>query len=102
MAVAKEAGHATETILYMKKEHRPDRAMLEALVAKLEDPVEDLVRKDSQFKKLELNASDYVGNSAAVVDLLEKRGTLLQRPIIVRGDRAIVGRPRTRVPEFLS
>ena len=86
----------------MKKAERPDRAALEALVAIFEGPVEDLVRKDSQFKKLGLNATDYIGNSAAVVDILERHGQLLQRPILVRGNRAIVGRPRERVPEFLS
>jgi arsenate reductase len=86
----------------MKKAERPDRATLEALVAMLDGPVEDLVRKDSRFKKLELNPDDYVGNPQAVIAVLEKHGELLQRPIIVRGDKAIIGRPRERVPEFLS
>jgi len=81
---------------------KPDRAQLEALVSMIEDPVEDLVRKDSRFKKLGLDPADYVGNPAAVVDLLERHAALLQRPVIVRGGRAIIGRPRERVPEFLS
>ena len=81
---------------------KPDRAQLEALVSMIEDPVEDLVRKDSRFKKLGLDPADYVGNPAAVVDLLERHAALLQRPVIVRGRRAIIGRPRERVPEFLS
>ena len=102
MAVAEEKGLAYEQVLYMKKDQRPTREVLQQLVAKLDGPVEDLVRKDSQFKKLELNAADYVGNPDAVVDLLTARSSLLQRPVIVRGDRAIVGRPRDRVPEFLS
>ena len=86
----------------MKKAERPDRATLEALVAMLDGPVEDLVRKDSRFKKLGLRAQDYVGNSPAVVDVLVQYPALLQRPIIVYRDRAIVGRPRDRVPGFLS
>ena len=89
-----------ETVLYMKT--RPDRAQLETLVSMLEDPVEDLVRKDSKFKKLALDPADYVGNPGAVVDVLERHPALLQRPVIVRGDRAIIGRPRDRVPDFLS
>lgn len=91
-----------ETVLYMKKAERPDRAALEALVAMIEDPVEDLVRKDSVFKKLGLDPKTYVGNPGAVVDVLEKHGQLLQRPVIVRGNKAIIGRPRDRVPAFLS
>ncbi len=102
MAVAEEKGLAYEAILYMKKATRPDRAAIEELVSQLEDPVEDLVRKDSRFKKLGLNAEDYVGNPNAVIDILVEHGALLQRPVIVRNGRAIVGRPRERVPVFLS
>jgi arsenate reductase len=86
----------------MLKANRPDRATLEHLVSILDGPVEDLVRKDSKFKKLGLNADDYVADANAVVDLLEQHGQLLQRPVIVRGNKAIVGRPRERVPPFLS
>ena len=80
----------------------PDRAALEKIVAGLEDPVEDLVRKDSQFKKLELNADDYVGNPEAVIALLSERKALLQRPIVVKGKKAIIGRPKDRIRDFLS
>ena len=87
-------------ILYIKEP--PDRAALEEIVASLEDPVEDLVRKDSRFKKLGLNPSDYVGNAEAVIDVLGAHPALLQRPVLVKGKRAIIGRPRERVAEFLS
>jgi arsenate reductase len=100
LAVAEDNGLTYETVLYMKQ--RPDRAALEQLVSMLEDPVEDLVRKDSKFKKLGLNPNDYVGNAKAVVDVLEAYPALLQRPVLVRGGRAIVGRPRDRTREFLS
>ncbi|MYJ47333.1 MAG: arsenate reductase [Acidimicrobiales bacterium] len=80
----------------------PDRDTLEHLVSILEDPVEDLVRKDSQFKKLNLNADDYVGNPDAVVELLSQRKALMQRPVVVRGNRAIVGRPKGRIAELLA
>ena len=89
-----------DVVLYMKEP--PDRATLEKIVAGLEDPVEDLVRKDSQFKKLELNADDYVGNPEAVIDLLSERKALLQRPVVVRGDKAIIGRPKDRIADFLA
>lgn len=93
-------GIEPETILYMKTP--PDRATLEHLVSILEDPVEDLVRKDSQFKKLELNADDYVGNPDAVVDLLVERKALLQRPVVVKGNKAIIGRPKDRIRDLLD
>jgi arsenate reductase len=100
LAVAEDLGVDHDVVLYMKEP--PDRAALEKIVAGLEDPVEDLVRKDSQFKKLELNADDYVGNPEAVIDLLSERKALLQRPVVVRGDKAIIGRPKDRIADFLA
>lgn len=102
MAVAEERGIPYRIVQYQKQAERPDRAELEALVAKLEGPVEDLVRKDSKFKALGLAPADYVGNRKAVVDVLEQHIALLQRPVLVLGNRAIVGRPRDAVNEFLS
>ena len=100
MAVAEDLGVDHATVLYMKEP--PDRETLEHLVSILEDPVADLVRKDSKFKKLELNPDDYVDNPEAVVDLLLEHKALMQRPVIVKGERAIIGRPKSRIAELLS
>lgn len=100
MAVAEEAGVTPEIVRYTK--NPPDRATLERLAAILEDPVEDLVRKDSRFTKLGLDPSDYAGNAEAVIELLLEQPALLQRPVLIRGDRAIIGRPRDRVPAFFG
>ena len=89
-----------DVVLYIKEP--PDQATLEKIVKGLEDPVEDLVRKDSKFKKLELNPDDYVDNPEAVVDILVKHKQLLQRPVIVKGKKAIIGRPKARIAEFLG
>lgn len=91
-----------ETVLYMKKAERPSRETLAELVSMLQDPVENLVRKDSKFKTLGLEASHYVGDAKAVVDVLVEHPALLERPVIVRGNKAIIGRPRDRVPGFLA
>ena len=87
-------------MLYIKEP--PDQKTLEKIVAGLEDPVEDLVRKDSKFKKLELNPDDFVDNPTAVVDILVKHKQLLQRPVVVKGKKAIIGRPKSRIVDFLS
>ena len=100
MAVAEELNVDHDVVKYMKD--KPDRETLERIVSILEDPVEDLVRKDSLFKKLELNPDDYVGNPDAVVDLLVERAALMQRPVGVKGDVAIIGRPKGRIAELLG
>ena len=100
MAVAEELGVDYEVILYIKTP--PDRAALERIVNGLEDPVEDLVRKDSKFKKLELDPADYVKNPEAVIEILLKHKQLLQRPVLVKGRKAIIGRPKDRIRGFLA
>ena len=100
MAVAEELGVEHDTVLYMKEP--PDRGTLEHIVSILEDPVEDLVRKDSKFKKLELDPDDYAHNPEAVVDILLQHKALMQRPVVVRGDKAIIGRPKSRIAELLG
>jgi arsenate reductase len=70
-------------------------------VAGLEAPVADLVRKDSQFAKLGLDEADYT-EPDPVIDLLVAKPRLLQRPIVVRDGKAIIGRPKDRVRAFLS
>ncbi|MBB21666.1 MAG: arsenate reductase [Roseibacillus sp.] len=100
MAVAEEMKAEYEVVLYTK--NPPDRAALKGLVSALEDPVEDLVRKDSKFKKLDLDPDDFVGKPEAVVEILLKHKQLLQRPVLVKGRKAIIGRPKSRIGDFLG
>lgn len=99
MRVAEELGIDAEVIVYQKTP--PDRAALEWLVAHIEDPPTDVVRRDSLFRKLGLTDAD-VARPDQIVALLLERKMLLQRPIVIRGERAIIGRPKERVREFLS
>ena len=99
MAVAEANDVDAEVVQYLKTP--PDRATLEKIVDALEDPVEDLVRKDATFTKLELDPDDYT-TGPAVVDLLLAHPKLMQRPVLVKGDRAIIGRPKDRVEPFLT
>lgn len=99
LAAAEESGVDVDIIQYLKAP--PDRSTLESIVAKLEDPVADLVRKDNRFKELSLETGDYL-DAPAVIELLLKEPALMQRPVLVRGDRAIIGRPKDRVSAFLA
>ena len=78
----------------------PDAATLQGIIDKLEDPVTALVRRDSLFTKLGLTEAD-VATREQVVALLVKHKALLQRPVVVTPNKAIVGRPKERVTELL-
>ena len=58
----------------------------------LEVPPADLVRKDKRFKELGLNPDNYATRDQ-VVALLLMHPELMQRPVIVRGKRAVIARP---------
>jgi arsenate reductase len=100
LAVAKDAGIDVEIIQYLKTP--PDKATLEKIVGMLQDPVEDLVRKDAKFEKLGLDPEAFVGKPNAVVDILLKHKELMQRPVIVKGNKAVIGRPKEKAEKFLK
>lgn len=99
MSIARELGVAVDIVLYIKTP--PDAATLRDIIAKLDDPVTDLVRRDSMWKKLGLTDAD-AATPDQVVDLLVKHKQLLQRPVVVTSTKAIIGRPKERVRELLS
>ena len=99
MRIAEELGVEFEEVNYIQSP--PDADTLRAIIRKLEDPPTALVRRDSKFKKLELKESD-VATEDQVVDILVKHKQLLQRPLIVTEDTAIIGRPKDRVRTLLG
>ena len=63
------------------------------------DPAE-LVRKDSHFKELGLNADDYQ-SVEQVAALLAEHPKLMQRPVAVRDGKAVIARPSELVASLL-
>ncbi len=101
LVTADELGVEADVVKYMTAAQRPTADQLRTLVSQLEDPVTDLVRRDANFEKLGLHDAD-VATADQVVAVLAAHPELLQRPVIVRGGRAIIGRPKDRVAHFLS
>ena len=59
------------------------------------------MRKDKRFEELGLDAGDYQ-SKAQVIDLLLERPELMQRPVVFRGERAVICRPSDKVLELLA
>jgi arsenate reductase len=75
----------------------PSRDELESMVAVLIDPVSDLVRRtDERFTELGLDPSGY-HHADEVVELLLAHPELMQRPIVIRAGKAVIGRPSERI-----
>ena len=99
MRIAEELGADADIVNYRK--NPPDESTLRDILAKLEDPHTDLVRRDSLFKKLELTDDDVRTDDQIVRVILDNK-MIMQRPLLVTADRAIIGRPKERVHDLLS
>jgi len=97
--IAEELGVDFETVVYRK--NPPDEATLRDIIAKLEDPATDLVRRDSLFKKLELSDDDVQTDDQIVAMILANK-MIMQRPVVVTKQQAIIGRPKERVRQLLG
>jgi arsenate reductase len=94
-----ERGVDTDVVEYLKAP--PDRASLERIVDAIDDPPAELVRKDPKFEALGLDPADYT-TRGAVVELLLEHPELMQRPVVFRGERAVIARPSEKVLELLD
>lgn len=79
----------------------PDAAELRGLLAKLGLSARQLLRTGEDAYR-ELNLADPALDDDALVAAMVAHPKLIERPIAIRGDRAVVGRPPERVLEILQ
>lgn len=98
LEILRERGVECEVVEYLKQP--PDRTTLERILALLAGPPADLVRKDKRFTELGLDAADYVTREQTI-ELLLRHPELMERPVVIRGQRAVIARPSERVLEIV-
>ena len=95
------AGHDVHVRKYLLVAERLDEPELRSLAERLDgDPVDALVRRDQFYKEqgLALDGADL----DTVVTTLARHPRLLQRPILDDGERAVIGRPRSRADAWAA
>jgi arsenate reductase len=77
----------------------PSREELEIVMKKLgiDDPKQMMRTGDALFAELDLASAD----REALLEALVAHPKLIERPIVIRGDRAVIARPPERVDELL-
>jgi arsenate reductase len=92
-----EHGADPEVVKYL--EDAPTRAELEAVLQKLgaDDPIAIVRTGEDRWKELGVDKTD----RDAVLDALAANPVLIERPIVVKGDRAVIGRPPENVLALL-
>ncbi len=73
---------------------------LRGLITKLGISPRELLRKDEQVYR-DLNLARREVSDDEMIDLMAANPDLIQRPIVVRGNKAVLGRPPESVEELL-
>ncbi|MFQ5698780.1 MAG: arsenate reductase (glutaredoxin) [Myxococcota bacterium] len=98
LALLRERGVEPEIVEYLREP--PSRAELETLARRLGlEPCEWVRRGEAAFGEASL--SDASG-ADEILDAMLRHPILIERPIAVSGERAVVGRPPERVLELLT
>lgn len=98
LALIEEAGITPEVKLYL--EQVPSADELTALIGKLGISPRDLLRKGEQdFKDQNLKNPEL--SDADIIEAMTQYPKLIERPIVVSGTKAVLGRPPENVKALL-
>ena len=98
LALIQDAGVEPQVVEYMTTPPSSDE--LDGILKKLKMEPQQLVRtKESLYKELGLAGKDLTRKQW--IDVLVKNPKLIERPIVVKGRQAVIGRPPENVNELL-
>jgi arsenate reductase len=98
LALLEEHGVSPRVVLYL--DTPPDAALIRQLLAKLGCSAAQLVRRgEADYKACGLGAAS---SEEEIIEAMTSHPKLIERPIVVAGERAVVGRPPENVLGLLS
>ena len=98
LALLEDKGIEPEVVLYLETE--PDAAEIRGLLDKLGISAAQLVRRgEDAYKELGLGKDS---SEDELVAAMAQRPKLIERPIVVHGDRAVLGRPPENVLDLID
>ncbi len=98
LSLLQENGIEPNVVLYL--ETPPDANTLKELLKKLGIHARALLRKGEDAYK-ELGLSDDSLADDALIDAMVSHPKLIERPIVIKGDQAVLGRPPENVLELI-
>ena len=99
LALLQARGIEPEQVLYL--ETPPEPAELRRLLKLLNLTARDLLRKgEAEYR--ELNLMDNALGDSELIAAMSEHPRLIERPIVVRGNKAIIGRPPENVLELIQ
>lgn len=99
LALLEENDINTEIVYYLEKPPTPEE--LRSLLIKLGLGIRDILRTGEKDYD-ELDLSDETLSDEIVFDLVCQHPKLIERPIFIHGDKAVIGRPPENVLTLLE
>ena len=94
MSLLKDKNIDFTIVEYLKTPLTEDEVM--SLSKKLGKPLSDFVRRSERdFKDNQLN--QFLGDNNKMAECVAKFPKIMERPIFVKGDRAVIGRPPEQI-----
>tara|TARA_B100000676_G_C17918617_1_gene754171 strand:+ start:124 stop:516 length:393 start_codon:yes stop_codon:yes gene_type:complete len=97
LKLIEEAGISVEIIKYLEK--IPSEKELTDVIEKLKIPAVELLRKGETLFKENYKGKKF--SNKEWIQVMVKNPKLIERPIVVKGEKAIIGRPPENVKELL-
>ena len=97
VSIAESSGVEINIIKYL--DNPPTANELRIIVDKLGLPVKSIVRKNEAIYKEKYKGKDITDNEW--FKILEEHPILIERPIVIKGDKAVLGRPPENVEQLL-
>jgi len=98
LALIEEKGISPEIVLYL--DTPPNKSQLSNLIEKLGISARELIRKGEDAYK-ENNLNDTSLSDEQLIDAMSRHPKLIERPIVIKGDKAVLGRPPENVLSLL-
>lgn len=99
LALLEENGETPEIVLYLQSP--PAEADLRALLEKLGLEPRELMRKGEAIYK-DKGLADANLSDGQLIAAMVAHPVLIERPVVVKGDRAVLGRPPENVLDLLG
>ena len=98
LALLQENGVEPAVVLYL--DNTPNADEIAGLLKKLGISARELLRKGEQAYK-DANLADESLSDKAIIDAMVAAPKLIERPIVVKGNKAVLGRPPENVLDLL-
>lgn len=93
-----EKGVSPEVVEYLKEV--PTKEDLKKVLSKMNKSPQDILRKGEQVFKEKYKGKNFTDSEW--LDILVENPKLIERPIVVRGNNAVIGRPPENVLDLIS